>query len=464
MSLRFRLSLLSVLMISGTLLAAAMAVYLAEGAHLEREAERGRLALLASFAQNCRDAILVQDEMAAVNGAMAIAKNVGVRRAYCVDKNGRVIAHSDGLRGKIGDGAGAGPFKKGRPPERLLSLTRPVEGVPGTRATIDFLEEVLEQGIRDNLHGLMKRLSWVLSGALVLGLVGALLLAQSLARPILRILRGTQALAEGQLDHRIHMSRRDELGQLAKGFDTMAVKLGELDQLKNDFVSNVTHELRSPLGAIESYANMIAEDIRVGKVAEVMESVTVVRNNTTRLSRFINNILDLAKIDTKTDLLRRTPVQAVALLHETESLFAAKAREKKIQLNVRANAGLVLSVDSDKMQQVLTNLVSNALKFTPAKGSITVSAVQERDHVSLVVEDTGPGIAPHDLNRIFNRFEQVRDRVDQLEGPKGTGLGLAIAKGLVEFHGGTLTVKSDLGRGSAFCISLPLTSGVSCKS
>jgi signal transduction histidine kinase len=464
MSLRVRLSLLSVLLVTGTLLAAAMAVYFTEGAHLAREAERGRKALLASFAQSCRDAILVQDEMAAVNGAMAMVKNVGVRRAFCVDKKGRVIAHSDGLRGKLKDTSGGGPSKTSRPEERVLSLTQPVEGIPGTQATLVFSEDVLAKGIRDNLHGLMKRLSFVLSGALVLGFLGALFLAQSLVHPILRILKGTQALAEGRLDHRIQLSRRDELGQLAKGFDTMAVKLGELDQLKDDFVSNVTHELRSPLGAIESYANMIAEDIRVGKVEEVMESVTIVRNNTTRLSRFINNILDLAKIETKTDFLRRTKVRAETLLHETQALFAAKAREKKVQLTVRANETIVLSVDSDKIQQVLTNLVSNALKFTPTNGSITLSAVQEKGRASLRVEDTGPGIAPADLDRIFNRFEQVRDRVEQTEGPKGTGLGLAIAKGLVEAHGGALTVHSEPGRGSVFCLSLPSENGEICRS
>ena len=117
-----------------------------------------------------------------------------------------------------------------------------------------------------------------------------------------------------------------------------------------------------------------------------------------------------------------------------------------------------------KFQQVMTNLVSNALKFTPNGGRITLSATQQKDAVCLKVEDTGPGIAPKDLSRIFNRFEQVRERVEQLDGPKGTGLGLAIAKGLVEAHGGTITVQSELGRGSAFFVTLPMEKDEECKS
>ncbi|MBK8576173.1 MAG: HAMP domain-containing histidine kinase [Elusimicrobia bacterium] len=464
MTLRVRLGLLSVSLVMGTLGAAAFAVYVSEGAHLVREAERGRSALLASFAQSCRDAILVQDEMAAVNAAVAVAKVSGVRGAYCLDKNNRVIAHSDGIRGKLSEGSKEAVPNRGSRGERLSRLTRSVEGVAGAKATIVFSEDVLAAGIRESLQGLMKRLSLVLSGALILGIMGSIVLAQSLARPILRILKGTQALAEGRLDHRIQMRRRDELGQLAEGFDAMAVKLGEVDKMKDDFVSNVTHELRSPLGAIESYANMIAEDARAGNLAEVMESVNVVRNNTTRLSRFINNILDLAKIETRTDGLRRERVRGLTLVQETQSFFAAKAREKGIWLEAQGDPRLELWVDPDKLQQVLTNLVSNAFKFTPEGGRITLSAVQEGDRVLLKVEDTGPGIAPKDVGRIFNRFEQVRERVEQLEGPKGTGLGLAIAKGLVEAHGGKIDVHSEIGRGSVFCVSLPVNNEGLCKS
>lgn len=459
MSLRLRLSLLSVLLVTSTLLASAIAVYLSEGAHLAREAEKGRMALLASFAQSCRDAILGQDEISAVNSVMAVAKIAGVRQAYCLDQKGLLIAHSDGLRGKMVDMPEAKTRRAQGNAERLISLARPLEGLPGTKAVIVFSEDVLAKGIAESMQGLMKRLGLVLSGALVLGILGAVILAQSLAQPILRLLKGTKALAEGRLDHRLHLRRRDELGQLADGFDTMAVRLGELDKLKDDFVSNVTHELRSPLGAIESYANVIAEDVRAGRLGEVMESVNVVRNNTTRLSRFINNILDLSKMETKTDPLRLSRVRAKDLLQETETLFAAKAREKNIELAVRAEPAIEISVDTDKLQQVLTNLVSNALKFTRAGGRITLSATQAKEGVYLKVEDTGPGIAHKDLSRIFNRFEQVRERVEQLDGPKGTGLGLAIAKGLVEAHGGKITVQSELGHGSVFCVLLPTGRG-----
>ncbi len=152
------------------------------------------------------------------------------------------------------------------------------------------------------------------------------------------------------------------------------------------------------------------------------------------------------------------------VLGETQSLFAAKAREKNVRLEAQGDPHIELLVDSDKLQQVMTNLVSNALKFTPPGGRIMVSVQREGDRVQLNVEDTGPGIASKDIGRIFNRFEQVRERVEQLEGPKGTGLGLAIAKGLVEAHGGKIEVRSVVGRGSVFCVSLPANTEGLCRS
>jgi signal transduction histidine kinase len=143
------------------------------------------------------------------------------------------------------------------------------------------------------------------------------------------------------------------------------------------------------------------------------------------------------------------------LAREVADLFAAKAGEKSIALELNLPADLTVWADPDKLHQALTNLTANALKFTPIGGRVSLAAEVKTGNVRISVADTGPGIAPADRDRIFNRFEQARDTRDQVKGPKGTGLGLAITKGLVEAQGGRMELASELGRGSVFSIVLP---------
>jgi signal transduction histidine kinase len=223
----------------------------------------------------------------------------------------------------------------------------------------------------------------------------------------------------------------------------------------------VTHELRSPLSAIETYASLIAEEWRNGDSADLVDHLTTIRNNATRLGRFVNNILDVAKIESKALDVRKEKISVALAFKDQLDLFYARAKEKNITLSADpAVADVTVFADPDKLAQILTNLVGNALKFTPPGGQVRLSSkagvVRGRAaHVRLSVADTGPGIATKDQERIFNRFEQVAEIRDKMKGQKGTGLGLAITKGLVEAQGGTITVESEPGRGSVFSVYLP---------
>ena len=249
---------------------------------------------------------------------------------------------------------------------------------------------------------------------------------------------------------------RDELGVLASDFNRMAARLGEVERMKNAFVANVTHELRSPISAIESCARLVSDEVRAGDLADVTDQLAAVRNNAIRLGRFINNLLDLSRIDAGVAGLEPERLSAREAMEEIQSLFHAKAAEKKIILTVApVAADLGVWADPDKLCQILTNFVGNALKFTPPGGRVILSAVGHAGGTFFSVEDTGPGIRAEDQARIFDRFEQVRESRDRVEGPKGTGLGLAIARGLTEAHGGRVTLRSSLGQGSTFSVWLP---------
>lgn len=431
---------------------AAIGFYLAERRTLLRKMASARIALVDHLAQSCRDALVVDDELAALNAAAAVRGNPGVVDAYCLDGKGRIVAHADTAHlGKIPSSTDG------------VSLTVPVTKGPARKAVVTFSKMAMEQEVDLALREVLQRLFPIVGVALGLGVLGAGLLALHLTRPIRRIAQGTHRLARGDLDHRLNENRADELGDLAKDFNHMAIKLGELDQMKRDFVAMVTHELRSPLSAIESYANFMMDEIPANQASNAINNLSIIRNNATRLGRFVNDILDLSKIESKAMDVRRERFGVADLFTELTDLFGPVARERNIRLETECLLPLTVIADRDKLHQAMTNLISNALKFTPSGGKVLLSAGPspvrsgngQSEPMVLAVTDTGPGISPVDQQRIFDKFEQARGIRSAHDGTKGTGLGLAIVKGLLEAQGGTVTLESVLGQGSRFSLHLP---------
>jgi signal transduction histidine kinase len=234
-------------------------------------------------------------------------------------------------------------------------------------------------------------------------------------------------------------------------------RLKELDRMKSDFVSNVSHELRTPLTAIKGAVDLMLRRVTGPLTEKQVHYLTRVKSNTQHLTGLINDLLDLSKIESGRIEVRSSPVSLSNLVHEVVDALRPLAAEKVIELQsaVPRKSILVLA-DRDKINQVLMNLIGNALKFTPVQGRVTVSTSTNGDeNVQVSVSDTGPGVPPDETNKIFAKFYQVAE----LNGtnPKGTGLGLAIAKALVELHGGQIWVESEPSRGSTFCFTLPLS-------
>jgi len=228
----------------------------------------------------------------------------------------------------------------------------------------------------------------------------------------------------------------------------------ELDALKSEFVDTVSHDLRSPLTLMRGYAIMLQ---MVGDLNEQQESyIKNIISGVEKMSRMVNNLLDLGRIEMGVDLQIET-VDALDILEQVTGSLRPQANSKDITLSLELANNLPHQIDADPalLQQAVYNLVENAIKYTPVHGDITVRAYANHTDVIFEVADTGIGIPPDDLARLFEKFYRGKSRESRTQ--KGTGLGLAIVRSIAERHGGRVWVKSEEGRGSRFYLQIPIS-------
>ncbi|MDE2237909.1 MAG: HAMP domain-containing histidine kinase, partial [Elusimicrobia bacterium] len=323
-------------------------------------------------------------------------------------------------------------------------------------------EEAVELGFsrrarEDRLRAIRQSLGHHAARAAGLMALCAILLAfplsPTLTKRIRRIESALKAIGSGRREERLPALGADEIGRLAAGVNAMAEQLGELEQLKRTFVASVTHELRSPLDIMESYLDEI---LRRSQALSERDRADLLRvqGNARRLSHFVTNLLDYAKIERgKLDFAPRT-ADAAELVDNSVRFFAPKAREAGVALAAEIEPSLPLvRLDPDLYTHVLTNLLSNALKFTPAGGRIQVSLRRRANDLELAVADSGVGIKAPDLARLFLPFERISNPLRA----NGVGLGLAISRQIATLHRGRLGVVSEWGKGSRFSFTMPMS-------
>lgn len=256
--------------------------------------------------------------------------------------------------------------------------------------------------------------------------------------------------------------KRDQLEQLNRQLNESNrelnqanAKLQALAHMKEEFLALTTHDLRSPLTVISGVIGFFASG-RLGELSpEQKNMVQMMERNTQSLIELVNDLLDASKLDSGTLQLEIAPTDLRSVISELCETMEPLARQKGIALDQDLPTRLPLvRADCTKLRRILVNLSSNALKFTPQGGAVAVGAEPVGDSVRIAVSDTGIGIAPEDISRLFDKYEQARSRATR--GEKGTGLGLYITKQLVELHGGVITVESQLGKGSTFAFTLPV--------
>ena len=344
-----------------------------------------------------------------------------------------------------------------------------------------FVEQPVKE-VYGPLYASLFRTSGLLLVGLAMALVASLLVARRVVRPLETLRNGVERIGGGDMNARLELKTGDEIESLAEEFNKMTEnlqqayagmeqkvaartqelavaneRLKELDHLKSDFVSHVSHELRTPLTAIKGAVDLILREVAGPLTEKQIHYLTRVRSNTQHLAGLINDLLDLAKIESGRIEVKSSRVSLSGLVHEVAESLRPVAAEKVIALEaIIREPSILVWADRDKINQVLTNLIGNAIKFTPVQGRVTVSASRNGgESVQVSVSDTGPGVPADEKEKIFAKFYRIAEVNG--ENSKGTGLGLAISKALVELHGGKIWVESEEGGGSTFSFTLPLS-------
>jgi signal transduction histidine kinase len=349
------------------------------------------------------------------------------------------------------------------------------------KARVDDLYDAIVAGIKINVESTKEATRQMQSVSLYAAILALILssgvsylIVRSITRPLKQLTAGTGAVSEGKFGCHLETSGNDEFAELARDFNSMTQRLGELDTLKRDFVSHVSHELKSPLASMQDNIRLLLDQVP-GPLTEKQQRLLGLNlKSAQRLSDMIFNLLDMSRMEAgalKYDLESHNLTEIVrAAVSEIEP----KARAQHQCIEVNAPESIPLKCDQDRIHQVLTNLLDNAIKFSPAAGNIVVSAgpileVLEgmpsfarascREYTLVSVADQGPGVPDEMKEMIFQKFHQT-GRTAKLAG-QGVGLGLAIARTIVEAHGGAIWTEDNPGGGSRFILLLPLTGNAS---
>jgi signal transduction histidine kinase len=317
-----------------------------------------------------------------------------------------------------------------------------------------------EQDFLDRVTGYL----WIagviaVAAALLLGL----LLTRQITTPVRALTEGARNIAKGDLGYRLNIKAKDEIGELANSFNAMAASLDAAEQSRRRLNADIAHELRTPLTVIEGTVDGILD----GVFEADREHLDSIKEQTALLSRLTHDLRDLSLAESGQLKLERVPLDIIDLVQRKLIRYEVKAREKEISLKFSASSDIP-TVDGDRLriEQVISNLLENAIRYTPDGGSITASIQTVKndpahnigqESVIISFTDTGKGIPPEYLPHVYERFYRIDTSRSRSEG--GVGLGLAIVKQIILAHGGQVWAESKPGKGSTFFIALPLTTG-----
>ena len=357
--------------------------------------------------------------------------------------------HLDGERALLGKGETARAFQLSEGPARSAAdrLDRALAQLSeATSAEVD--------GARAAVRSLETR-TWTtvlaaLGGSLLAAIGATGFVAFRLTRSIRQLSAATKRVADGSFREPLTVQTQDEIGDLTRAFNRMAEELRELEAHKEEFFSQIAHELRNPLTAIRASAQLLRRRPADALDAKGRHLAEVIDDSVDRLLSLVARILDLSRLRAGLFPLERQPVELDKLVARALDLLDAQAVQQGLRLEQTATgADFSITADESGLTQVILNLVGNAIKFTPQGGSIRVAVIDATTHLELSVRDDGPGIPAADVPRIFDPYRQAH------RGRKGSGLGLAIVKALVSAHGGSIGVAGDTGKGTCITVRLP---------
>jgi len=287
----------------------------------------------------------------------------------------------------------------------------------------------------------------------VLSIVFASLISGWISRPLGQTAAAARAIAAGDYNQQAPEQGPTEVRDLARQFNQMSNQARQARQTQRDFLANVTHELKTPLTSIKGFSQAIID----GVATRPAEAAQVIFEEAERMLRLAEDLLDLAKLESGQINLLHEPIDVGALLENVKTRFALRAADQQVTLAYELVSLPPIMSDPDRLAQIFTNLIDNALKHTPAGGRVSIEARQSNDSLEVVVQDTGNGIPAEDINRIFERFFQSDKSRARSEG-RSAGLGLTICKETAQALGGDIRAESPPGQGARFVVTLPVIS------
>src|SRR5699024_1099292 len=270
-----------------------------------------------------------------------------------------------------------------------------------------------------------------------------------IVKPIKKLTGATKKIAAGNYHLKVKVNRHDEIGRLARDFAIMSDSLSQTEEKRQEFVSNVSHEIQSPLTSIQGFSQALREEDLPAEMSDRYLSIS--ESESKDLSALSKQLLTLSALEQETEEIEKQPVDVSRQLKEVISITEWQWREKNIVIEMDIEDGYVTG-DPGLLQQVWMNLITNAIRYSDEGDKITVQLINEKENIRVNIEDTGVGIAEHQIPHLFDRFFKVDKARTRTE--NSTGLGLSIVKKIIERHHGTIMVDSELGKGSVFQVIL----------
>lgn len=367
------------------------------------------------------------------------------QRIIITDRQGIVVADSQGssssLLGKVHTSGGSGKTLTALRQEPVGTLYVSSLASPGVDLEALFV-----------LFGSIGRyFLWGGLLAIALAVIMTFLVSRRILKPVKTLTVTARRLGQGDFSQRVHINDRGEVGELAKAFNSMASDLERSEKLRRNMVADAAHELRTPLSNIRGYLEAVADGV-VNPDPGVIRSL---HEESTLLSKLVDDLQELTLAEAGELKLARQPQDITQIISRTVAAVQVQAATKGVAISTGLPAGLPLCyIDAQRIDQVLHNLVDNALSHTPREGRVTVAAERRGNWVEVSVTDNGEGIPPEDLGNIFERFYRVDKSRTKATG--GHGLGLTISKRLVEAHGGRIEARSELKEGSRLSFTVPV--------
>jgi signal transduction histidine kinase len=288
-------------------------------------------------------------------------------------------------------------------------------------------------------------------GTIIIAFIFGAILSRTIARPIRELTKATHEMANGKFGQQVPVRSRDEIGELASSFNKMNNDLARAFNLRKQMTADIAHELRTPLSLIIGHA----EAVHDGVLPASKENFEIIREEAERLEQLVNDLRTLSLADAGELSVDFQPVDINKFLSDIQSHYMMPFNQKRIELNlVTAPVILEVNLDPTRFSQVLTNVLDNALRYTPEEGRVTIAVKQISNQIEINIQDSGEGVSPEDAAHLFDRFYRADESRTRDAG--GSGLGLAIAKSIVEMHKGKIWAESETGKGLKVVIQLPV--------